>query len=83
MKTILLMEQLSITPLLWLLSIFVVGVVAYIIKTAPELDENGYPVKDNSIHHNIQSMNRMGYHPEEDDEITGYEYAEKPHIDKS
>ena len=56
----------------------VFGTIWYVIKTPSKTKEE---VKDDNINRNIQTINKMGYIPEEDDEITGYELTEKPHVE--
>lgn len=77
MKTTLL--TLSLVESLWICLIFGLGIFWYILK----IPNSSKKVKNNTIDLNIQSINKMGYRPEEDDEITGYELAEKPYIEKS
>ena len=61
--------------IIFIILLVVFGTIWYVIKTPFEIKEE---VKDDNINRNIQSINRMGYRPEEDDEITGYEQAERP-----
>jgi hypothetical protein len=77
-NTILLVNS-TLLSILWIVIAIALGIVSYMLKTTSELDENEN-IKDNSIHQNIQSINRMGYKPEEDDELDGFHNAEKPHI---
>lgn len=58
-----------------LLAVF--GIIWYVIKTPSKIKEE---VKDDNINRNIQSINKMGYLPEEDDELDGFEQAERPTV---
>lgn len=80
MKTILLtLEYPTLIQSLWIVVVLFLGIIWYIIKTP----EKNVEEKEKNITNNIQSINRMGYRPEEDDEITGYEQAEKPYVEKA
>lgn len=77
MKNILLsIEYSELVQYIFISLVIILGVIWYVIKTPEKVVK-----KENNITNNIQSINRMGYRPEEDDEITGYEYAEKPYIE--
>jgi len=80
MKTILLSIIPELIYIFWFTLLVAFGVIWSIIKTTPNLDDN---IKETNININIQKINKIGYNPEEDDEITGYEYAEKPHVEKN
>lgn len=78
MKNILLsIEYSELVQYIFISLVIILGVIWYVIKTPEKVVK-----KENNITNNIQSINRMGYRPEEDDEITGYEHAEKPYIEK-
>lgn len=55
----------------------VFGTIWYVIKTPSKAKEE---VKDDNINRNIQAINKMGYLPEEDDELDGFEQVERPTV---
>ncbi|MFZ2965619.1 MAG: hypothetical protein WA079_01465 [Leuconostoc falkenbergense] len=55
----------------------VFGTIWFVIKTPSKVKEE---VKEDNINRNIQTINKMGYLPEEDDELDGFEQVERPAV---